>query len=86
MLQVAASALAGAESEVEEVEELLSALDVTELFSAVEVEGSEGVVGRVEGGPGCASGGVALGDAGVVDMSKNYILIYIISYLKSYLK
>ena len=65
MLPVAASALAGAESEVEEVEELLSALDVKELFSAVEVEGSEGVVGRVEGGPGCASGGVALGDAGV---------------------
>ena len=65
MLPVAASALAGAESEVEEVEELLSALEVTEFFSAVVVEGSEGVVGRVEGGPGCASGGVALRDAGV---------------------
>jgi hypothetical protein len=32
MLPVAASALAGAESEVEEVEELLSALDMTEFF------------------------------------------------------
>ena len=31
----------------------------------VVVEGSEGVVGRVEGGPGCASGGVALGEASV---------------------